>query len=144
MESVVVDNVMRTRKVFALGLVIVAALVAVMLVLSVPTRPAEAAFPGSNGQIVFHSARSIVVGDPSTTDTEIFMMNSNGTGLTQLTVNAAQDFNPAWSPDGTQIAFHSDRDGNGEIYTMNTNGTSQQNRTSSPAHESNPDWQPGP
>jgi TolB protein len=70
-------------------------------------------------------------------------MNANGMNLEQLTVNDTQDFNPAWSPDGTQIAFHSDRDGNGEIYVMNADGTSQQNRTSSPAHENDPDWQPG-
>ena len=35
----------------------------------------------------------------------------------------ASDFRPAWSPDGTQIAFASDRDGDFEIYVMSADGT---------------------
>jgi ATP-dependent protease ClpP protease subunit len=94
-RSTAADDAMRARKAPTLGLVTMAALVTAMVLLIAATRPAGAAFPGSNGKIVFHSTRSIVVGDPSTTDTEIFSMNANGTGLTQLTVNAVQDFNPA-------------------------------------------------
>jgi Tol biopolymer transport system component len=30
----------------------------------------------------------------------------------------ARDENPDWSPDGTQIAFYSERAGNAEIYVM--------------------------
>ena len=52
-------------------------------------------------------------------------MNADGTGQTRLTNNAAFDIEPAWSPDGTKIAFASDRDGNVEIYVMNADGTGQ-------------------
>ena len=34
-----------------------------------------------------------------------------------------EDMFSAWSPDGTKIAFTSDRDGNFEIYVMNADGT---------------------
>ena len=34
----------------------------------------------------------------------------------------AQDSDPAWSPDGTKIAFDTDRDGNYEIYVMSADG----------------------
>jgi hypothetical protein len=131
-------------KVFALTLL--AAPAAITAVLLVTPGPAQAAFPGSNGKIVFWAARSIAGGDPSTTDAEIFSINPNDKGLTQLTVNAVQDFNPAWSPDGPKIAFQSDRDGNGEIYTMDPDGTdrSRLTVTPGPAHENHPDWQPGP
>jgi hypothetical protein len=61
-KSIAAASVARSGKPLAFGLVIVAALVAFMLV--VGTRSADAAFPGSNGQIVFHSADSIAVGDP--------------------------------------------------------------------------------
>jgi dipeptidyl aminopeptidase/acylaminoacyl peptidase len=138
-------SVTRARKPLAFGLVLAAALVAVMLVLVAWTRSAEAAFPGSNGKIAFWTAASILgSADPSATDNEIFSMNANGTDLQQVTVNDKQDFNPAWSPEGTQVAFHSDRDGNGEIYVMNANGTGQTRSIVSAAHENNPDWQPGP
>jgi hypothetical protein len=39
------------------------------------------------------------------------------------------DAYPVWSPDGSKIAFYSDRDGNEEIYVMNADGTDQTNLT---------------
>ena len=51
-------------------------------------------------------------------------MNPDGTNPIQLTEDPwASDEGPAWSPDGTQIAFSSDRDGDYEIYVMNPDGT---------------------
>ena len=38
--------------------------------------------------------------------------------LRRLTNHDAWDGSPSWSPDGTQIAFQSNRDGNTEIYVM--------------------------
>jgi Tol biopolymer transport system component len=141
-KSATIGDAMRTRKDLAFGLVLVAALVAVMLLL-VATKPAGAAFPGSNGQIVFHSADSLAVGDPSTSDTEIFSMNSNGTGLAQLTVNAEQDFNPAWSPNGLEIAFeHRDASGDDEIFKMAANGTNQRRLTDNVVSDNGPAWSP--
>ena len=51
-------------------------------------------------------------------------MSANGTSQTKLT-NTAEDQRPAWSADGTKIAFESSRDGTFEIYTMNADGTGQ-------------------
>ena len=45
-------------------------------------------------------------------------MNADGSGQMNLTNNAARDAEPAWSPDGTRIAFASRRDGNVDIYVM--------------------------
>ena len=126
------------------SLILAAAMIAASLgVLVAAARPAEAAFPGSNGQIVFYSAQSIAAGDPSATDTEIFSMNSNGTSLTQLTVNSSQDFNPAWSPNGLEIAFESRRDGNDEIYKMAANGVNQRRLTNNAAGDVGAAWSPG-
>ena len=36
---------------------------------------------------------------------EIYTMNADGTGQTRLTNNAGRRLQPAWSPDGTKIAF---------------------------------------
>lgn len=41
-------------------------------------------------------------------------MNSDGSGQTRLITNPTADQNPSWSPSCTEIAFHSDRDGNNE------------------------------
>ena len=48
------------------------------------------------------------------------MINSDGSGLLQLTTNTANDQYPSISSDGTKIAFHSIVDGDDEIYFINS------------------------
>src|SRR5215211_7250097 len=120
-----------------------AAALAVGLLLLVKTKPAEATFPGGNGKIAFVSARSTGAGvDNPTGDWEIFTMKPDGTSLTQLTFNTADDSPPNWSPDGTRIVFASNRDGDYEIYTMSANGANQLNRSQNAASDYAPNWSP--
>ncbi|MAF09146.1 hypothetical protein CMK11_01745, partial [Candidatus Poribacteria bacterium] len=51
-------------------------------------------------------------------DYEIYTIQSDGTDPIQLTSNGDTDTAPAWSPDRTRIAFHSDRFGDGNIWIM--------------------------
>jgi Tol biopolymer transport system component len=51
--------------------------------------------------------------------TEIYIVNSDGSGLSQLTTTGASRH--AWSPDGTRIAFTGK---DGQIYVMNADGSS--------------------
>jgi len=53
-----------------------------------------------------------------------------------------QNYLPVWSPDGSKIAFTSNRDGNPEIYMMNRDGTAVRRLTSSPAIDVTPTWSP--
>src|SRR5689334_19079267 len=64
-----------------------------------PSASVQAAFAGTNGKIAFTSQRD---GNP-----EIYVMNADGSGQTRLTNNPRGDEFPAWSPDGTKIAFAS-------------------------------------
>ena len=41
---------------------------------------------------------------------EIYVMNADGSNQVRLTNNPAYDMSPAWSPDGTRIAFDTQRD----------------------------------
>ena len=53
---------------------------------------------------------------------DIFLMNADGSVRAQLTENPASDREPSWSPDGSRLAFVSNRDGGWEVYTIGSNG----------------------
>ncbi len=59
---------------------------------------------------------------PAATTTYISRIQPANNQL-QLTTSAADDVDPAWSPDGAKIVFISNRDGNFEIYVMNADGS---------------------
>jgi Tol biopolymer transport system component len=81
---------------------------------------------------------------------EIWVINVDGTGLRteldgtshNLTNNPADDARPAWSRDGSRIAFMSNRDGNYEIYVMNADGADPLRLTCDSADDWAPDWSP--
>ena len=50
-------------------------------------------------------------------------MNSDATGLRNLTNYPAFDGDPAWSPDGREIAFISNRNGNTSVFRMLADGS---------------------
>lgn len=53
---------------------------------------------------------------------DIYKVPAQGGVATQLTTQASYEANPVWSPDGKQIAFASDRNGNLDIYVMSADG----------------------
>ena len=55
-------------------------------------------------------------------NTDLYMMNSDGTGLVQLTYDESADFNPIWAPDDKGIYFVSYRGGSGQVYYLPING----------------------
>jgi TolB protein len=60
----------------------------------------------------------------------------------QLTNDPAPDFVPAWSPDGREIVFQSQRTGNRDIFVMSADGGSVRQLTNHPAIDNYPDWSP--
>jgi Tol biopolymer transport system component len=68
-------------------------------------------------------------------DSEIWVMNADGTGQSQLTDTAGVNMHPVFSPSGSQIAFISTRGDSGpEVYVMNADGSGQTQLTNSPGH----------
>ncbi len=68
--------------------------------------------------------------------------DGNGDNLIRLTFDLIDDDTPAWSPDGTKIAFRSDRVGPLQVYVMNVDGSGQTNLTGDSSQNYGPHWQP--
>ena len=93
-----------------------------------PASSGHATMPGSSGKIAFAAVMSgsfeVLVTDGSTT--------------TQLTSHSGKDIDPAWSPDGSKIAWASDQpdaggsEGHTNIWVMDADGTDMVNLTDGP------------
>lgn len=75
---------------------------------------------------------------------DIFTVNSDGSGLRQLTNDPAGELAMSWSPDGSQLAFQraSEKDGSTELYLINVDGGELTNLTRNPGDDWSPAWSP--
>lgn len=75
-------------------------------------------------------------------DTRIFVMNQDGTKPTDVSRSEASD--PAWSPDGSKLAFTSTRAtvDHPQVYVMNADGSHPTRMTVDTMHDANPSWSP--
>lgn len=80
-----------------------------------PPTPTFPAHTNPSGLIAFDSTRE--------GNSEVYVINADGSGQTNLTHNAADDAWPSWSPNGKQIAFFSSRSGWEELYVMEADGS---------------------
>ena len=96
--------------------------------------PSPSPIPASDSLIAFVSNRS---GNP-----DIYIMDSHGGNLRQLTTSPYDDNVPSWSPGGTEIAFHSNRDGDYEIYIITLSSGRIRQVTSNSCADWSPVWSP--
>jgi TolB protein len=73
---------------------------------------------------------------------QIYVMNADGTNSRRLGYSPADDWRPAWSPDGRLIAFISTRLGSQAIYLMNADGTNPRRLSHDSVEDSDPAWSP--
>jgi Tol biopolymer transport system component len=100
----------------------------------VPIHKAEPAWSPDGEKIAFESNRD--------GNSDIYVMNVDGSNIRRLTTDPAIDCRPAWSPDGTKIAFQSQRSGHWDIYIMNADGSNQIALTRDSAFDASPTWSP--
>jgi len=97
-----------------------------------PNADTQAAWDPSMQRIAFTTNRD--------GQSEIYLMNADGSNPINLTNNPADDQQPAWSVDGQWIAFTSNREGNYEVYILQVNGTEVINLTNNPGNDTQPNW----
>ena len=148
---------MKSRSFLKFGATKLLSLGAMFALLLLPLAHASAAYPGVNGRLAYATDNDVYTAFADATNTtklgsgarpawsadgtkitfsdntsvgiyDIYIMNSDGTGKTKLTSEAANvlDSHPYFSPDGSQIVFASNsaNPGSGsEIYVMNADGT---------------------
>jgi len=94
--------------------------------------------PNNSGKIAFASNR-----DGSA---QIYSMNQDGSSLSLLTSDVANNECPRWSPNDLRIVFQSDRDnlfsGSADIYVMNWDGSGPTRLTNNAYDDSAPVWSP--
>ena len=99
--------------------------IALVLVL-VASGAAQASFPGGRGRIAYEH------------DKQIFTAEPNGEDVRQLTSEGMRNMSPAWSADGSLLAYSCTDD----LCVMNADGTESRTLTGSPYDEGEPAWSP--
>jgi dipeptidyl aminopeptidase/acylaminoacyl peptidase len=99
------------------------------------------AWSADGRRIAFESSADIAGGNPEL-DLEIWVMDADGANPTQLTHNAIRDEGPAWSPDGTMLAYSSGADDlHLDINVMTAGGLHLRRLTDYEGRDESPDWQ---
>ena len=76
-------------------------------------------------------------------NTEIYVMDSDGSNVRKLTENPAADTKPQWSVDGKSILFTSTRSDGSQAWLVPVDGGEARQLTSFAMEVDNLDWAPG-
>ena len=90
--------------------------------------------------VAFEATRFDKEGNSSNTD--IYLVPVAGGAPVAFVRSAGDDSSPAWSPDGTQLAFVSDRDGSSQVWIIPIDGGEAKRITDIPTEVSGPRWSP--
>ncbi len=71
---------------------------------------------------------------------QIYVMNVDGSGVTQLTTGASNHSRPTWSPDGRWIAYSDNKAGNYDIWLLRADGSTPTQLTSNKSYDGDPAW----
>ena len=90
------------------------------------------------GGAISPDGHQVVAAVESGGNTNLYLMDSQGNEIRELTGGGNISTGPSFAPDGQTIAFESDRSGTPQIYTMNVNGGAAQRVTYSGNYNTTP------
>lgn len=101
--------------------------------------------------VVSPNGSKIAITSINRNGSQIFVMNSDGSNLKQITFTVSPEYydtgyprdgncNPVWSPDSKKIAYVSYENGSPDIFSINPNGTGKKRLTDTPLRDENPAW----
>ena len=123
------------RKLTCLAVVMVFTASSLLLPFVTPMKAHAVTSPGYNGKLLINSNKD--------GNYEIYTTEADGSNEVRLTNNGSYDWAFGWSPNGTKIAFVSNRDGgNQEIYVMNADGSNQTRLTNNGIVDIYAQWSP--
>jgi Tol biopolymer transport system component len=106
-------------------------------------QPPLSNLPNGNGNLgTLPTVKRIAFSSDRTGISEIWVANSDGSELAQLTNLKSTTGGSRWSPHGKQIAFLSQVAGQSEIYVIDAQGGAPVRITNNPAHDTAPVWSP--
>jgi len=102
---------------------------------SKPEYPTRSAVPlALTGNIAFETDRA--------SSFDVYAKDAHGSSpAVPLVTSPGDDFTPVWSPDGTQMVFASDRDGDFDIYLRTASGE-ERSLTHNTSDDAHPSWSP--
>ncbi len=86
--------------------------------------------------------RKIAFASNRTGDFDLYVMNADGSNVSQITSGPHMDRLPSWEPGGNQIAYATDQDGDMEIFKIRPNGNDPRQLTRNTCFDSDPAWSP--
>ena len=128
LKMVVMEGIKMKRKLMSVTFGIPATFVCLVLAFPICVSASDVPY------IAFTSMR--------TGDNDIYMMEINGKDLQNLTNHLANDFSPAFSPDGQWMAYVSNRDGKSGIYLMDLTTKESRRLTMLQSANKEPEWSP--
>jgi Tol biopolymer transport system component len=99
-------------------------------------------YSSDGSQILFTGLSGLADGVRNDRMESIFLMNSDGGDIRELTSSGLRNYIPMWSPDGSKIAFTSTRSDNVDLFIMNADGSNQQQITLNSADDFLLGWSP--